>query len=229
MRCQAIGEVHVDSQGSFPSEFERYLALKDFRNDPFVVPGEGSEQFTTHWTYRWPISGKLEAAHVAGLRALMSQTVDRAAQLGLNLYAEAEVIHPRNSVRAPYRPRWPWQRCSLAAAFDRFFFERTGRFGGAAADIHVEFAADVVEDNVQATFLSHQFYPVTGTDPNDGVGYIVFTIQAETYGQGQRLYRDLLKAVGALAGFRELTLEQKLGMQQTGRCQMPEVIRVSVR
>lgn len=230
IRAGRLLEMHIDSEDvSFSGSFTNFVLSNGFEPDPFSVNYDrGSSKMINHWTGRiWSQPGQSLKPLTDNLRQLSRQIIAAAKQSGLRLYVETELI-----IGDMFGWQLPEPGCTLAECLDKFNFKPTNKFGGAKSDIHVEFSRGIAGEAsgwVGQAFMKNCFYPVTGVDQKDQEPYIVYTLQTEEYYQGLDLYRALIKSID-IPGFRQITLEQKLGMAcSVDDLKMPEMIAVSAK
>jgi hypothetical protein len=221
-----VVEVHLDMQNPTPA-FQAWLYSLGFQDDPFerFFP----KNYTDHATGRTRALPKQPAGSddanrelrvvLPEIRALVDVVVAEAQFQGILLYAEVEIV--RGKVSIPLNaPR------AFDSPLDSLNFAKTGKFGGALADIHVKFAAGAVPEEVRSYLLSKHFYWVSIAANSASPAKEVATLQTAELGSAMEVYRLLLES--PLPSCNAIQLEQKLAMKPTALgIPMPEVICVT--
>lgn len=216
-----ILEVHVDLKTpTLP--FKAYLRNLGFEDDPFSVfhPPE----YTCHMTGRARVHHD-ERSIIREVATLVSQIVETSMEWGVDLYVETELVRATHYF-PKHRKRSSKKNETTLDQLDSFTFTRSGKFGEARADVHIEWIHGTVPKDVQEYLLEKNFYwvgtPRTAHFPAEDIA----TLQTRDF-QGARKVYDALVA-SPLLRCTGIHLEAKLSTKATRRdLPMPEVINVA--
>jgi hypothetical protein len=209
-------EVHLDIQNLTPL-FRGWLEDVGFENDPFLV--FYPPQYTIHMTGRTRVPSKDIPALMPEANNLTARVIAEAQSRNISLYTEVELAR-----ETLYLSKSNSTQENIV--LDECGFRPSGEFGGAKADVHVEFLAGTVPPRVRKYLSAKLFYwvmtPLTSRFPSEEIA----TLQTSTFHEAKTVY-DLLVA-NPLRNCTGLHLEQKLSMKATSRdLPMPEVIEVT--
>ena len=211
----SILEVHLDIQ-NHNANFDNMLSAHGFENDPFEVFFPAGYQ--EHRTGRILVPKKEITIVLPKIRALVEHVIIEAKHHEVELYAEIEIVRGRH--------RFLNNDSSIEdEILDHVELHHTNQFGGADADIHLEFLDGTVSPRVRSYLESKGFYwvktPPTKLFPSEEIA----TLQTEFLGDAKRIFNLLIESPFKLATC--IHLEQKLGMIATrADLLMPQVIRV---
>jgi len=212
-------EMHVDSRGA-SSSFIKWLEGRGFENDPFDI--FFPPQFDGHMTGRTRVPRKQLASVLREADALATEIVEEARRQAIDLFVEVEL-----ALETVHFPQG--EPCEFRPILDELILRQTGQFGGAEADVHVEWWKGTIPQDVREYLLSKGFYWVSTPPTEYFPAEEIATLQAGDYAGGKAVF-DLLVA-NPLPGCTGIHLEQKprrRGMRATRPdLPMPEVIAVS--
>lgn len=210
-----ILEVHLDIQETDQS-FISWLESVGFENDPFLI--FHPPQYTHHMTGRTRCLSKDLHTILPGVHALVESVIAEAHAQGFNLYTEIELA--RETVHFSRR-----ESLDINNVLDLMDFRQSGLYGGAKADVHVEFENGTVPEAVREYLLDKKFYWVSTPQTQNFPSEEIATLQTTTYQGGKKIF-ELLVA-NPLPFCTGIHLEQKLSMKTTDpKLPMPEVIEV---
>lgn len=209
-----IVEVHADLYRT-DLAFNMWLQSLGFEDDPFTV--FHPKGYKHHMTGRVRSSKERLPATIRGIDSLTSRVIREAQSHGLALYLEIELV--REVTHFSAAPSTPLTMLNSLQFFS------LGQFGGAKADIHVEFPQNSVTEDVRRYFVEKKFYwvatPPTFYFPAEEIA----TLQTTTYESARDVYERL--AGNPPPGCTAVHLEQKLHMLATSDdLPMPEAILV---
>jgi len=208
-------EVHLDIQNASPA-FASWLEGIGFENDPFVLfyPPE----YSWHMTGRTRIPPKGLHDVFPKIDSLVEDVIAEARLQAIRLYSEIELVRGTTY----FASRGPSQDLVV---LDSVTLRGTGQFGGAKADVHVEFESGRVPGEVRDYLSRNHFYWVSTPPTTHFPAEEIATLQTSTYPGAKEIY-DLLVAT-PLPGCTGIHIEQKLSMKvSTAGLPMPEVIEV---
>jgi len=210
-----ILEVHVDVRGKSRPDFISWLSARGFEEDPFSV--FYPEGYVDHLTGRIRVPQKQLHRVLDKLNVTVSEVIEEARSRKIDLYTETEIVRQTTLFTA--------LQDSFSPVLDSLSFKRSGLFGGAKADVHVEFPSGKVPSAVRNYLMEKYFYwvatPRTKYFPSEEIA----TLQTSCYGMAVEVFEIL--ATSPLPGCTAIHLEQKLSMEATrSNLLMPEVIKI---
>jgi hypothetical protein len=208
-------EVHLDIQKT-TTGFTEWLNTLGFENDPFATFFPVG--YIAHMTGRLRVLPKNIKDLLPKVNSLVAGVIQKAISEEHALYAEVELV--REVLRFT-----PMEVMILDKSLDSFHFHRSGKFGGAKSDVHIEFPKGKVPDYVRDYLSSKEFYWVSTPQTVHCGAEEIATLQTTTYEAGRQVVS--LLAQRPLPGCTAIHLEQKLSMVSTNyNLAMPEVISV---
>ncbi len=210
-----IIEIHLDILEAAQPFLDRLKTL-GFENDPFLEFYPADYKF--HYTGRTRARQSDVNALMATIRALIAQIVTEARDADVSLYVESELVRAVHHFDENHSSR-------SRAGLDDFTFGRSPEGVSVKADIHVEFRAGTVPENVRAMLVEKCFYwvktPATQAFPSEEIA----TLQTSSFRMAQMVYERLVaNPPPACTGIH---LEQKLAMVGShAGLPMPPVIEV---
>ncbi len=210
-------EVHLDIQNALPA-FGSWLEQIGFENDPFVVfyPPE----YSGHMTGRTRVPPKGLHDVFPKVDSLVETVMVEARSQAIKLYSEIELVRGTTY----FADRRPSQKLNV---LDDITLRRSGQFGGAKADVHVEFESGRVPLKVRDYLSRNHFYWVSTPPTAHFPAEEIATLQTSTY-PGAKVIYDLF-VTAPLPGCTGIHIEQKLSMKASNAgLPMPEVIEVSL-
>jgi hypothetical protein len=207
-----VVEVHADVINP-SSLFLEFLEGEGFEMDPFskFYP----EDYTHHLTGRVRAdkrSSKKSIDWVVNkVRGVISQWARE------KFYLEVELVRGEYHFQIAAKQFRP--------SLDMFNFTKTGKYGNAKADIHVDFPFGNVTAEIREYFIAHQFYWVQTPETQYFGPEEIATLQTETFASAAEVYGLLCQ--NSLLGCSGIHLEQKIVMMASRpNLPMPEVIAV---
>ncbi|MDP3880917.1 MAG: hypothetical protein Q8Q32_01940 [bacterium] len=209
-------EVHLDIQQA-SAAFASWLQDLGFEPDPFTMFHPAG--YTAHMTGRARVPKRSMQAFLQEIEGTLDAVMRRARRNNTPLYAEVEI--------ATSTARFEVRRAGrFSDVLSGFRFERTGRQGGAKADIHLEFDAGTVPALLREYLKSKCFYWVATPSTEHFGAEEIATLQTSTFVAARRVYERLVTRTLPFA--TGIHLEQKLFMRASHEgLPMPEVINVS--
>jgi hypothetical protein len=212
-----VVEVHADLQRTDP-DFIAWLSAMGFQDDPFTV--FHPQGYVQHMTGRLRYPASQLRAVLPDVHALIDRVIEQGRELNFPLYLELELV--RGIAR--FEPSVTAHR-SKGEILPHFHFSRTGTFGAAKADIHVEFRHGTVTTEVHQSLLDKEFYWVGTPSTEHFPAEDIATLQTARYDSARAVYQALI--LDPPVGCTAIHLEQKLSMRATSSdLAMPEVIAV---
>jgi hypothetical protein len=209
-----VVEVHID----LITPRTRLVSVLEglgFEDDPFEV--FHPQGYTNHMTGRVKVTQQELKVRLREVREVVEGLlVEGRGERGF--YVETELVRGKHYFNT--------NSVTMGAnQLSGFLFSGIGRFGGAKADIHVEFPAGNVSPEVRRYLTEQKFYWVkTPKTPYFGSEEIA-TLQTLTFNSAKQIYSVLCES--PLPGCTGVHLEQKLSMVASHPgLPMPEVISV---
>jgi len=193
-------EVHLDMIDANTAFLGRLNDL-GFENDPFLdfYPPE----FRFHYTGRTRAHANEIHSKLSILGKLIDEVIEAARKAGVRMYVESELVRDirhfdnHGSMRG-------------LSALEGIYFRECGPGCLTKADVHVEFRAGTVPDDVRSLLLEKGFYwvstPISERFPCEEIA----TLQASIFLDAQHVYDRLVAA--PLPACTGIHLEQKLAM-----------------
>lgn len=208
-------EVHVDL-AAFNPNIQNILEGFGFETDPFVEFWPAG--YVAHYTGRTKVGPKQLQLQKMLVEALAREIAAVGVAENCPMYVEVELVRSAS--------RFAETGIHFEPTLDQFDFSGTGRMGGAAADIHVEFLAGSVSKEVREYLLAKNFYWVSTPAGAHYPAEDIATLQTQTFVSAQRVFTALIET--PFPGCTAVHLEQKLGMYPSHpELCMPEVIQVA--
>jgi hypothetical protein len=193
-------EVHLDMMQPTARFLERLRTL-GFEDDPFLdfYPPE----YHYHFTGRARVLQSDLHSTLPAIESLAAQVIQEAREAGVQLYAETELVRDIHHFETEDA------NCGLSA-LDGVTFKESPDPLQIKADIHVEFRAGTVPEEVRDLLLKKGFYWVRTPESDRFPSEEIATAQTSVFDDAQRVYSRLVAA--PLPACTGIHLEQKLAI-----------------